>query len=699
MSTSNDHNGFNLDVDELGELSPSQFDLFGDDLDLNLGSPNATVNPTFLSKGEPEITLPSPPRPSLDHGVEQLAEEAQLYPEPLSFDQTTASIPPTGGELIQDPIIGLDLSLDICLDDFQQHLNPNLTATPMSFDMDGGDDWMLGLHHQHPPELYDPSQLDSSRPNLAQPSAFNPIQNDTTLDYQASSSQEVPYATEPYIPSLGVNRGVAPSMGHPDFPIPTTEVNYYAEEHYPQPPLHKPSIMPGSSISSRGYRPPEQIKPSQVPSGNPIPHKRGGKNTPAEDFYPMWRFFDWGFTGRDANTPTFRYHKSGEWNNQLTFSKEELEFYFNQTASHLTMWIQHQPAQYTHRFAQGSYSMKCRFKDCLAKNRTILKGFWRVAFDERAQYDEPLESGTRYDPFLNAGYVHLYCLEKHFDLLDLHNRFIVKPDNRNLRFEERNPMKVARDYIELADVFTNWHCGRDNNRRKYGHDHPVSKRHKLWFQLTAALIQQEGGARKRTRQERGGVSLDKHMGDLKKYERLVDNRLQKQKNIRAQEKAEAAEEAARVASQRALGRRGSSPSGSSWHQSPTPEGQANVPQAAPQDMVGIKRSWHQDGFQPPAKRSRGVNPEVTYVQGPPVQQLNSAASQPQRINKRGPELSGHPYPLEPQNKNLKVTPGSYLPVDSDTLERYNLDYKRRYQLRFASAPPARPPKRGSLRRE
>ncbi|KAI3336503.1 hypothetical protein HD806DRAFT_8057 [Xylariaceae sp. AK1471] len=88
----------------------------------------------------------------------------------------------------------------------------------------------------------------------------------------------------------------------------------------------------------------------------------------------------------------------------------------------LILWIGWPAAMANSRYPRGGESTKCRFADC-QYSQTIKVGEPWVIFDERQNLD-----GEAIDPFHNAGYCHLYCLEFHFDIIELSNYVEVKPD-------------------------------------------------------------------------------------------------------------------------------------------------------------------------------------------------------------------------------------------------------------------------------
>ncbi|KAH6704519.1 hypothetical protein EV126DRAFT_335977 [Verticillium dahliae] len=126
----------------------------------------------------------------------------------------------------------------------------------------------------------------------------------------------------------------------------------------------------------------------------------------------------WG--GDDPYRPKFQYTSQGMWKPNLCFDRGDLYEYMTarQTAGvPLTVWIQNCPAGSNARCPDRG-TRQCRFSDCPAPSRSILKGWWRVAFDEH-----PEATGSELDPFHCAGFMHLFCFEKCFDLVEMMNAF------------------------------------------------------------------------------------------------------------------------------------------------------------------------------------------------------------------------------------------------------------------------------------
>ncbi|GJC86003.1 hypothetical protein ColLi_08841 [Colletotrichum liriopes] len=197
----------------------------------------------------------------------------------------------------------------------------------------------------------------------------------------------------------------------------------------------------------------------------------------------------------------------------------------------LALWIQNVPHGCKTRVGDDRLRA-CRWSGCPAYKGTILKGFWRVCFDER-----PATSGKQHDPYHNAGYMHLWCLDRCFDLLEIAHVFDLKPDTRYFEKEERNPMAMTRDHDELVMEFEKWRTSQKAAYEEWRKlckmnkmlDLPVENRliekeAKLWNVLTTKHLALETPVRSSMRKRRNGISIDKHKGDLGWYVERVNEK-------------------------------------------------------------------------------------------------------------------------------------------------------------------------------
>ncbi|KAM7186916.1 hypothetical protein V8F20_011197 [Naviculisporaceae sp. PSN 640] len=344
---------------------------------------------------------------------------------------------------------------------------------------------------------------------------------------------------------------------------PSFQPIYYPQQpHAPQTTTYDPTTLPALPSPSTPRRSPRHARtknpstfstasssiilshlpPSPPPLTVPkkIDHKRNLKNAednrPQDIYKPRPPKSKWG---------PFRYQDVGvELYPLLYFTSDQIvDFITNREANKrrkLTIWIQNAPAQVNQRYHMGTNSSKCRWAHCPGPRNTILKGFWRVAFDEDSD-----QTGKRYDPFLNAGYMHLFCFEEVFNLgfmihASRYLGFKVEPDVRDFPYESRNPMSITRDHEELLGVYKKfaktegekYPVLRDERQlqslgRQWiksmafspaGKD--IKSEERLWRQLTDAHLSREVATRHATRENRGGANIGQHRGDLRLYMRL-----------------------------------------------------------------------------------------------------------------------------------------------------------------------------------
>jgi hypothetical protein len=135
----------------------------------------------------------------------------------------------------------------------------------------------------------------------------------------------------------------------------------------------------------------------------------------------------------------------------------------------LTLYIQRSAADSKRRNPTSTLD-KCRFADCPARqfgnNGNIMVGHYRVAFDEFShKYGH--KAGERADPFIVAGYVHLYCLERFLNLPAIcqlpHIR--VEADGRQLSKEpngrfagalQGGEYQIAANFVQLCKSGQLW---------------------------------------------------------------------------------------------------------------------------------------------------------------------------------------------------------------------------------------------------
>ncbi|KAF2423760.1 hypothetical protein EJ08DRAFT_682030 [Tothia fuscella] len=156
------------------------------------------------------------------------------------------------------------------------------------------------------------------------------------------------------------------------------------------------------------------------------------------------------FTYNQANElsePTFSWYRLNEFIRQHPTQHEDQKHW------KLSLFIQKGPADSTRRY-HARHADKCRFKECPSYkygfNGTIMHGHMRVALDELSFTHGDDETN---DPFLCAGFVHLYCLERFLNLPEIcrlpHIRVIA--DTRTL-IKEPEQVNHARLQDKAAAV-------------------------------------------------------------------------------------------------------------------------------------------------------------------------------------------------------------------------------------------------------
>ncbi|KAI0024570.1 hypothetical protein F4780DRAFT_795061 [Xylariomycetidae sp. FL0641] len=334
--------------------------------------------------------------------------------------------------------------------------------------------------------------------------------------------------------------------------------------------LRNPSaVSTSSSLSSRrslgsrlGSRPPTPKVKASASDGSPlkrvgdatgkklengkIPRKtrRGMPDIDPSDFYgaPPTRPADWGPLDKRGKR-LFRYNKEGELEPGKYFTKKEMRWYLfgprpdekekfslperlkgvpvveNKIRQGLTLWIGYPANMANGRYPRGGESTKCRFMNCPDRHHTIGAGLPWVIFDERMN-----EKGEVVNPFHNAGYVHLSCLEENFDLISLWKRLDVRVDEREFKREQYAYFKLERTQpgikTEVVDVWYRREAALYQEAREA--ENPEGRdrigeygEHSLATQIIRFRDEQRPNGQKRARTNRGGIDSSKHHGDLR----------------------------------------------------------------------------------------------------------------------------------------------------------------------------------------
>lgn len=218
-----------------------------------------------------------------------------------------------------------------------------------------------------------------------------------------------------------------------------------------------------------------------------------------------------------ASWDIFRYTPYGELQAGRFYSVEEIDQYlFSPHHRGLILWLQKNPADSARRYPTKT-SARCRFEECFAIKNCINQGQYRVAFDEQSYK----EADT--DPQHNAGYVHLYCLEKHLDFPDICAQLDVRVEDRDLPDEPegKNRMLMSSDLERsIAKKFV-IRCKRSGPPRSYPSHQMPDRPHEgtLTHSLSVAKMQTERAKDRRTRAARGikASMISEHLGNLEIY--------------------------------------------------------------------------------------------------------------------------------------------------------------------------------------
>ena len=240
----------------------------------------------------------------------------------------------------------------------------------------------------------------------------------------------------------------------------------------------------------------------------------------------------------------FQYTKDGELDPARLFTADEINRYLfnhplhrghhNSRESQLNLRIHKTPAASAKRFPNGLW---CRFKDC--PMRTIGQGQYLVVMDELSvQY-------PHHDPFLNAAYMHLWCMERYCNFEAICANLNVSAKCRDARLEEgrknrfclgTEEERVVEDWVEACRANSKHHFGGkpwvttacpDQPNGCPHYDSPcVEYRGTLCHQLSVTKLHCGGQGRinlRIGREDRAGykgANITRHLGDLNKETEL-----------------------------------------------------------------------------------------------------------------------------------------------------------------------------------
>ncbi|KAK4691250.1 hypothetical protein P7C71_g5707, partial [Lecanoromycetidae sp. Uapishka_2] len=222
----------------------------------------------------------------------------------------------------------------------------------------------------------------------------------------------------------------------------------------------------------------------------------------------------------------FKYTKHGELKPSKLYSGKQISHYLwdhplhqgaaDKTSSELVLRVHRNPSRSATRFPT-TLSHRCRFKDCPIG--TINQGQISVSFCEIDK------SYPRHDPFLEAGWVHLYCLERFTNFPRVCAELNVVVDTRKLKKEinGKNLFRFGTSAEEkLVEKFIKA-CRADKLPESYpeqteGEEYEYEGT--LCHRLALTKVSKEPGnysIQRSVREELAGYkgsNIESHMGDL-----------------------------------------------------------------------------------------------------------------------------------------------------------------------------------------
>ncbi|KAI1175858.1 hypothetical protein F4777DRAFT_578642 [Nemania sp. FL0916] len=304
---------------------------------------------------------------------------------------------------------------------------------------------------------------------------------------------------------------------------------------------------PGTITTSPPVKRPEKNHHGQPLLNDRIPRRTHGNKV--KDQIEPERYYgpsparpkDWGPLDRKGN-PLFSYTDKGELSAGLYFTARQMRQYLMGPSKYdnfaapprlpgvkhsnrklrqgLTLWIGWPAAMANSRYPRGGESTKCRFADCqYHSTNTIQLGDPWVILDERQN-----ANGEAINPFHNAGYVHLYCLEHHFDIVELWHCIDIRFDYRSFKREShpyfslsyKLPGIESRVQLWWLRAFADWESARGHGRKRL-RSHETSLAECL---VEYKLIHEPTGQSK-NREKRGGADMSKHRGDPQLKKQLI----------------------------------------------------------------------------------------------------------------------------------------------------------------------------------
>ncbi|PTB46182.1 hypothetical protein M441DRAFT_444745 [Trichoderma asperellum CBS 433.97] len=391
---------------------------------------------------------------------------------------------------------------------------------------------------------FSPMQITQGQHNQPIP-GFNQQLSPYNLQYPAVNAelaQDNPFSV---YPPLG-NDNASNSLPYGHWVI------QQAQHVFPPPTLNSHSVNTGYTMNNQYQPDNSRMEISQnsrrgseaTLRGSKVSMNRAAKqrNDPECDpslVYPKPRTRDsWGSNNKEGRH-SFNYNEKGQWLPKVYYNNEQLREYVDNCPKGTVFRVQQAPTQCSHRM-ESEYT-KCRWANCLIRERTIPSGWLRVTFDE---FPAETSGGTR-DPLLCAGSMHLWCFEQVFDLMEFHLDGRLIPETRQFPFEDRNVTSLEKltDAGLVRATYTPWFEKRKAFFNMHG-KFPVSLGYEdtLSYALNRHHIRHQTPARFKTRKirsmkkiERGEIpsTIDIHMGNLETYTALTKktNKTNKRKKL------------------------------------------------------------------------------------------------------------------------------------------------------------------------
>ncbi|KAH9906435.1 hypothetical protein F4778DRAFT_648942 [Xylariomycetidae sp. FL2044] len=312
-------------------------------------------------------------------------------------------------------------------------------------------------------------------------------------------------------------------MTHP----PTPQIEHAGEPQERQPAPHGRRLKNGKiRRNTRKTKKDKEGRSVAVTSDDPM------------EFYgpPPARPKSWGPRDR-AGKLLFNYTECGELELRRTYSREELKMFLlgpkptdtyeppevlpgvpvvgQKRRKGLTCWLGWPPAQCNERYPHDRASKMCRFEDCPVAHNTIRQGHPIVVLDERHNAD-----GRHVDPFHNAGYLHLHCFERLFDIVRIWALMDIRVDDRKFQREDVNYFRLDRHNPDATELVWDYYR-RESAKVPAGTRNRHVHENTLTYALIKAELDMEHNGRRRSRLAREGLDMSKHMGDLE-YQRRLD---------------------------------------------------------------------------------------------------------------------------------------------------------------------------------